>query len=177
MNKNVLKRTFSCPWILQSHLVQESSFDHWVLLPRFLLNLELTNSIPKQAPKDKHWFSLLLDKSFNLESIISGLFCWTAVKNLPEMQETWVRSLGWEDPLEEEMATYSSILAWEVPRTEESGRLKSMGRKESDMTEYTHTSISREVSFLPCPLVVGPALPCESSLVAVSCFPLWGTQT
>ena len=44
------------------------------------------------------------------------------VKNLPamqEMQETEVRSLGWEDPLEEEMATYSSILAWKTPRTEE----------------------------------------------------------
>ena len=68
------------------------------------------------------------------------------------------------------MATYSSILAWEIPWTEESGMLKSMGCKESDMTEYTHTSISREVSFLPCPLVVGPALPCESSLVAVTFF-------
>ena len=88
------------------------------------------------------------------------------------MRETAVRSLDGEDPLEKEMATHSSILAWEIPQTEESGRLKSMGRKESDMTEYTHTSISREVSFLPCPLVVGPALPCESSLVASTCFPL-----
>ena len=37
------------------------------------------------------------------------------VKNLPAMQETWVQSLGWEDPLEKEMATYSGILAWEIP--------------------------------------------------------------
>ena len=44
-----------------------------------------------------------------------------------EMQETWVQSLGQEYPLEEEMATHSSILAWEIPRTEESGRLQSMG--------------------------------------------------
>ena len=43
------------------------------------------------------------------------------------MQETWVRSLGWEDPLEEERATHSGILAWEIPRTEEPGRLQSMG--------------------------------------------------
>ena len=43
------------------------------------------------------------------------------------MQETWVHSLGWEDPLEEEMATYSSILAWEIPWTEEPGGLQSMG--------------------------------------------------
>ena len=45
------------------------------------------------------------------------------VKDLPAMQETWVRSLGWEDPLEKEMATYSSILAWRMPWTEEPGRL------------------------------------------------------
>ena len=41
------------------------------------------------------------------------------VKNLPEMQETQVQSLGWEDPLEKGMATHSSILAWRIPRTEE----------------------------------------------------------
>ena len=41
------------------------------------------------------------------------------VKNLPAMQETWVQSLGWEDPLEKGTATYSSILAWRIPRTEE----------------------------------------------------------
>ena len=45
------------------------------------------------------------------------------VKRLPAMQETWVRSLGGEDPLEKEMATHSSILAWEIPRTEEIGGL------------------------------------------------------
>ena len=49
------------------------------------------------------------------------------VKNLPAMQETWVRNLGWEDPLEKEMATHSSILAWRIPWTEEPGRLQSMG--------------------------------------------------
>ena len=43
------------------------------------------------------------------------------VKNLPAIQEILVQSLGWEDPLEKEMATYSSILAWRVPRTEEPG--------------------------------------------------------
>ena len=47
------------------------------------------------------------------------------VKNLPAMQETQVRSLGWEDPLEKEMATHSSILAWKIPRTEEPGGLQS----------------------------------------------------
>ena len=49
------------------------------------------------------------------------------VKNPPAMQETWVQSLGWEDPLEKGMATYSSILAWRIPWTEEPGGLQSMG--------------------------------------------------
>ena len=49
------------------------------------------------------------------------------VKNLPEVQETRVRSLGWEDPLEKEMATHSSILAWKISWTEEPGGLQSMG--------------------------------------------------
>jgi len=49
------------------------------------------------------------------------------VKNLPAKQETWVRSLGQEDPLEEAMATHSSILAWRIPRTEEPGGLQFMG--------------------------------------------------
>ena len=49
------------------------------------------------------------------------------VKNLPEMWETWVQSLGWEDLLEEGMATHSSILAWRTPWTEEPGELQSRG--------------------------------------------------
>ena len=48
------------------------------------------------------------------------------VKHLPAMQETWIQSLGWEDPLEKEMTTHSSILAWRIPWTEEPGRLQSM---------------------------------------------------
>ena len=49
------------------------------------------------------------------------------LKNPPAMQETWVQSLGREDPLEKGMATQSSILAWRIPRTGEPGRLQSMG--------------------------------------------------
>ena len=49
------------------------------------------------------------------------------VKNQPAMQETWVRSLGREDPLEKEMATHASVLAWRIPWTEEPGKLQSMG--------------------------------------------------
>ena len=49
------------------------------------------------------------------------------VERLPAMQETWVRSLGQEDPLEKEMATHCSTLAWKIPWTEKPGRLQSMG--------------------------------------------------
>ena len=49
------------------------------------------------------------------------------VKNPPAMQETWIWTLGWEDPLEKEMATHSSIPAWRIPWTEEPGGLQSMG--------------------------------------------------
>ena len=57
------------------------------------------------------------------------------VKCLPTMWENQVQSLGWEDLLEKEMATHSSILAWEIPWTEKPARLQSMGHKESDTTE------------------------------------------
>ena len=57
------------------------------------------------------------------------------VKNMPAMQETWVRSLGWEDPLEKGMATHSSILAWRIPWTEEPHGLQPMGSQEMDTTD------------------------------------------
>ena len=57
------------------------------------------------------------------------------VKNLPAMQETWVQSLGWEDPLEEGMATNSSILTRRTSMDRGPGGLQSMGHKELDMTE------------------------------------------
>ena len=59
----------------------------------------------------------------------------SAVKTLPALQEIWVLSLGWEDPLDKEMVTRSSILAWRIPWTEEPGGLQSMdSKKESDTT-------------------------------------------
>ena len=53
------------------------------------------------------------------------------------VQETWVRSLGWEDPLEEGMAAHSSLVAWRIPWTEQPGGLRSKGTQELDMTEAT----------------------------------------
>ena len=66
------------------------------------------------------------------------LYSWASlvaqlIKNPSAMQETWVRSLGWDDPLEKEMATHSSILIWKIPWVEEPGGLQSLG---SQRVEY-----------------------------------------
>ena len=65
----------------------------------------------------------------NMINLPKGLFsaAYQTVKRLPVTRETEVRSLGWEDPLEKEMATHSSILAWRIPWTEEPGQLQSTG--------------------------------------------------
>ena len=70
--------------------------------------------------------------SFRSCSTVGTFFVWASllaqiIKNPPAMQETWVRSLGWEDLLEKGMATHSTILAWRIPWTEEPGGLQSMG--------------------------------------------------
>ena len=71
---------------------------------------------------------------FGSLSVYASLVAQT-VKNLPATRETWVRSLGWEDPLEKEMATPSSIRAWKIPWTEEPGGLCPWDRKEPNKTE------------------------------------------
>ena len=74
---------------------------------------------------------------------LSGTFLVAqTVKRLPTMQETWVQSLGWEDPLEKEMATHSSILAWKIPWTEEPGRLQSVrgvAKSWTQLSDFTFT--------------------------------------
>ena len=80
---------------------------------------------------------------YNIASLVAQL-----VKNLPAMQETWVRSLGLEDTLEKGIATHSSIVAWRILWTEEPDGLHSpWGHRESDMTEqliqYTKIIIER----------------------------------
>ena len=65
------------------------------------------------------------------------------LKRLPAMQETWVWSLGWKDPLEKEMATHSSILAWRIPWMEEPGGLKSTGSQRVGHDWATSLSLSR----------------------------------
>ena len=65
--------------------------------------------------------------SFTITLIYLASLVAQMIKHLPAMWETWVRSLGWEDPVEKEMATHSSTLAWRIPWTEKSGRLQSLG--------------------------------------------------
>jgi hypothetical protein len=67
------------------------------------------------------------------------------------VQETWVQSLGQEDPLEKEMATHSCVLAWKIPWTEELGRLQSMGSQESDMTEELNQQVY--INYAPINLI------------------------
>ena len=89
--------------------------------------------------------SIYLLPEKNLGTLLTRHICWwwicsfclrkaaslvaQRLKRLPAMRETWVRSLGWEDPLEKEMATHSSILAWRIPWTEEPGGLQFTGSK------------------------------------------------
>ena len=76
-----------------------------------------------------------------LPSFLGGFLGSSDSKESSSRLETWDQSLGWEDPLEEGLATHSSILAWRIPRTEDSGRLQSIGSQRVDMTEvteYTH---------------------------------------
>ena len=77
------------------------------------------------------------------EDVYSSLVA-QVVKNLPAMQEMQVQSLGWEEPLEKDMATHSSILAWDIPWTKEPGGLQSMGLQRVEKTEqltlHTHMS-------------------------------------
>ena len=72
------------------------------------------------------------------------------VKNLPAIQETWLRSLGWEDPLDKGMATHSSILAWRIPWTEKLGGLQCMGsqRVGQDWATNTHRETLEAVQWL-----------------------------
>ena len=97
-------------------------------------------------------FSILVSSGYMSSSGIAGSFRASLiaqpVKSLPAVQETRVWFLGWEDPLEKEMTTHSSILAWRIPWTEEPGGLQFMGSQESDMTEWLSMHGSLILSFL-----------------------------
>ena len=89
--------------------------------------------MPGEFHEQIAWWATV-DKVTKGSDTAEGLTLWTSlvaqtVKCLPTMWETWVRSLGWEDPLEKEMATHSSFLVWKIPWTEDPGRPQSMGSK------------------------------------------------
>ena len=102
---------------------------------------EYWSGLPFLSPEELHnpgielWAPVLQADSLLFKLLGSLFFVYgfslivvaQTVKNLPAMQENWVQSLGWEDPLEKGVATYSSILAWRILWTEEPGSLQSMG--------------------------------------------------
>ena len=90
--------------------------------------MKVGSELTGDLPENKNKCSFLCYKIKNYGRGFPG---GSAVKNPPVMQETWVRSLGWEDSLEKETATYSSILAWKIPGTEEPGGVQSMGSQNS----------------------------------------------
>ena len=102
-----------------------SDRSRWLMLLSSTLSL-LVCCLPVLSMSDERVLELPV---VIVDSFISlGLPWWLrGLKRLPAMQETWVRSLGWEDPLEKEMATHSSILAWEIPWMVKSAGLQSTG--------------------------------------------------
>ena len=107
---------------------RSSQFIAWIFFDgSFISVIDWGNSV-------KPSFMLLILSPTSTHSIIWAILLFERaslmpqmVKSLPAMQKTQVQSLGWEDLLEKEMATHSSILAWKIPRMEEPGRLESMG--------------------------------------------------
>ena len=91
----------------------------WICLFLFFIEVQLFAML--------YWFLLYNKVNRHIYTYIWTSLVAQMVKHLPAMWETWVRSLGWEDPLEKEKATHSSTLAWKSPWTEEPGRLQFMG--------------------------------------------------
>ena len=106
--------------------------DIWAsLVAQLTKNLPAVHETPVRSRRSSPGEGIGYPLQYSWASLVSQM-----VKNLPTMRETWIQSLGWEDPLEEGMANHSSIFAWRIPWTEGPGRLQSMGRKQSDMTEW-----------------------------------------
>ena len=96
---------------------------HGILQATILEWVAVSYSRGSSQPRDQNHISYVS---------VLGFLVAQSITNLPAMQDTWVRFLGQEDPLEKEMANHSSILAWRIPWTEKPGRLQSMGSQESD---------------------------------------------
>ena len=85
---------------------------------------------PDRATEQQQQYSIIYISIYTWVSLVAQM-----VKNQPAMWETWARSLGWEDPLEEGMATHSSILAWKIPMNKGAWWAAVHGCKESDTTK------------------------------------------
>ena len=99
------------------------------------------------------WESFSISLGWLRKANVSSLVV-QSVKNPPAMQEIRVQSLGWEDSLEKEVATHSSILAWKIPWTEEPGWLQSMGSQELDMIEWLNHHQEITIMFLNLQVVL-----------------------
>ena len=106
-----------------------------------ILCYDYINKFARQEKEQKkseivEGFHYNLGRFVYMDTYIAGLLRWCIGKKIclpmQETQEMWVLSLGWEDPLEKEMETHSSILAWEIPWTEEPDRIQSMESQESN---------------------------------------------
>ena len=128
-------------------------------------NLNLSRT-PRGEWRINLWFtSLELRSTMPLDQdILDWVYAWecfpdgSAVKNLPDVQ-MWVQSLGREDPLEKEMATYSSLLAWKIPRIEEPGGLQSM-----ELQRIRHDLVTKQQQERAWEYVVSCALWCVDDL-------------
>ena len=110
-------------WWLQSVLWMETEMENSI-------KMTLSEQCQVMQPQGELFFCGVFPTSDHLvlpTALDGASLVAQRLKYLPAMQETWVRFLGWEDPLEKEMATHSSILAWRIPWTEKPGGLQSMG--------------------------------------------------
>ena len=109
---------------------------------KLLLKLSEASIKPQGVHLHSSYFLVLCECSWSLFEVTGfyiGLPRWLS-QELPAMWETWVWSLGWEDPLEKGTATHSSILAWRIPWTEKPGRLQSMGLQSRTWLTFTFTT-------------------------------------
>ena len=132
---------FTCGWpVLPAPLVKEIVFSPLYIFASFTkVRCPKVHGFISGLSILFHWSVFL--SLWQYHTVLRASLVAQRLKRLPAMWETWVQSLGREDPLEKEMATHSSILAWRIPWTEEPGGLvgyHSRGCKESDTTEWLH---------------------------------------
>ena len=125
------------PWFVQLCLLL-NKLPFSMIFPLFS-----SNTIVQRTVVYKSWLGFISECLYTWASLVAQ-----RLKRLPPMRETRVRSLGWEDPLEKEMATHSSILAWRIPWTEELGRLQSTGLQRVGLDWVTSLSYIYMCSFV-----------------------------